>query len=297
MAARQEALGGDMTNKAQAYPDVLWHTAFGVAHRILGLPWQAEDVAQSTMERWISKGPDDVRHPEAFIARISANLALNYIRSEARLSRKHDAFGLPIPLPEYSPVPVETRIDLSYALAARLMHLPPLMRAVFVLRSAFDMPFEDISQALDNSSATCRQAHSRAHRRLAALTTNARPISGDQHVLKKLVSLIEAGDEAELAAVLAADIVLESDGGANAPAFGKAINGRDRIAKFLVVSPTIFGGELAASYRRSASGDFVLLHQGKDIRLVVLVEMIGKEIFRIFAISDPDKLAPIRSGH
>lgn len=279
-----------MTLRTNAHPDALWHAAFGVAYRILGLPWQAEDVAQSAMERWLSEARDGVRQPEAFIARISANLALNYIRSEARLIQKHEAFGLPIPVPNSAPYLTETRVDLSYALSARLMHLPPLMRAVFVLRGAFDMPFEEISQALNKSPAACRQAHSRARRRLAALAPDVEPVSAEQDVLEKLVTLIGAGDEAELASLLAEDIVLESDGGASAPAFGKAIDGRARIAKFLIVSPTIFGGQLLVSFKYSASGYYMVLHQGEEVRLIVLVDVLESEIVRLFAISDPEKL-------
>ncbi|MGH1331150.1 MAG: sigma factor-like helix-turn-helix DNA-binding protein [Paracoccaceae bacterium] len=266
--------------------DLLWHTAFGVAYRILGLPWQAEDVAQSTLERWVSEDRAVVRMPEAFVARTAANLALNLIRSEKRIALKHEAFGLPLPVIDDDSV--ETRLDLSYAISASVMQLPPFMRAVFVLRSAFDMGFDDIAMALEKSPAACRQSFSRARRKLAKIEFNGR--SADQNTLAKLVSRIEQGDEAGLIALMAHDIALESDGGTSAPAFGKIVDGRDRLAKFLVVSPAIFGDGLVPVFGQSRSGDFVLLKQKGHIRLVVLASSSKEGINRLFALSDPEKL-------
>ncbi|MGH1423994.1 MAG: sigma factor-like helix-turn-helix DNA-binding protein [Pseudooceanicola sp.] len=268
--------------------NLLWHTAFGVAYRILGLPWQAEDVAQSTIERWISASRAHVTQPEAFVARIAANLALNLIRSERRLATKHEAFGLPVPMPVSADKVVETRIDLSYALSARLLQLPPVMRAVFVLRSAFDMGFDEIAGALEKSPAACRQSFSRARRRLDATEGKGQP--ANQEMLAQLVACIEKGDEAGLIALMAQDIALESDGGASAPAFAKVVDGRDRLAKFLVVSPTIFGGGLKPFYGRSVSGDFLVLKKDGAVRLVVLASTSKKGVNRLFALSDPEKL-------
>lgn len=266
--------------------DLLWHTAFGVAYRILGLPWQAEDVAQLTLERWVSTDHKDVTLPAAFVARISANIALNLIRSEKRISEKHKAFGLPLPVMDDHRV--ETRIDLSYAMSAWVMHLPPFMRAVFVLRSAFDLKFEDIADALGKSSAACRQSFSRARRKLAETEINGR--SADQETLVELVTCIQQGDEAGLIALMSRDIALESDGGASAPAFGKIVDSRERLARFLVVSPRIFGDGLVPVFVQSHSGDFVLLRQNGHVRLMLLASSSEEGIHRLFAVSDPEKL-------
>lgn len=271
---------------------ILWHTAFGMAYRILGLPWQAEDVAQATMERWLAESRADVTQPEAFVARIAANQALNLIRSETRLAQKHEYFGLPAPVRDVGAV--ETRIDLTYALSARVMQLPPLMRAVFVLRSAFDMGFDDIAAALEKSPAACRQSFSRARRKLAETDGGGRPAK--REVLAKLVKCIEQGDEAALIALMSPDIALESDGGTGAPAFGKVVRGRERLAKFLIVSPAIFGGSLEPAFGHSASGEFLMLAQAERIRLIVSANTSNNGICRLFAISDPEKLYPPRIG-
>lgn len=124
----------------------LWHVAFAVGYRILGQPWQAEDIEQSTIERWLQSGPPDAVDPAAYVARIAANLSLNKIRDDKRLSAKHEKFGLPLPVsPDQR---ADARLDLSYGVATLLMTLPPLMRAVFILRTAFDLPFSEIGDAL-----------------------------------------------------------------------------------------------------------------------------------------------------
>lgn len=268
----------------------LWRTAFGVAYRILGQPWQAEDIAQLSMEKILGQPRAEIANHAAYIARISANLALNHIKSDNRLRAKHEAFGLPMPLAATPQLEADARLDLSYCVTVLMLRLPPMMRAVFLLRTGFDLSFAEIAAGLNGSEAACRQAHSRAARRLAQAPDEAAQIPADRAMLARLVAHIQAGDVDALAEALSQDIVLNSDGGDSAPAFGKPISGRDRIARFLIASPTLIGAVLDPQFVSSASGDYLEVTHDGDLRLVVLARHGPHGIGTLYTLSDPDKL-------
>lgn len=270
--------------------DQLWHVAFGVAYRILGMPWQAEDVAQATMEKWHLLSRDKVENPESYVGRMAANISLNTIRGDERLEKKHQKFGLPMPVSTQAQSALDARIDLSYGVSALLLRLPAQMRAVFILRNAFELSFDDIGQALHRSAGACRQAHSRARRLLEEFEHSSSEPFADQAQLERLVDLIQQGKPEVLAQYLARDIAFESDGGETAPAFGQIISGRERIAQFLTVSPVLLGAPLTVNYITSPSGTyFTLSHEG-ELKLVGLAQFSQGKVVRIFAISDTEKL-------
>lgn len=105
-----------------------------------------------------------------------------------------------------------------------------------------------------------------------------------------MVDLIQKRDVAALSALLAQDIILVSDGGTTAPAFGKPIDGRDRIARFLVGSPHLLGSDLRPDFASSPSGEFLLLREAGRLRLIVFAGMDGDRINRLFTLSDLVKL-------
>ena len=164
------------------------------------------------------------------------------------------------------------------------------MRAVFILRSAFDLSFSEIGQAIERSAVACRQAHSRAKRMLAEYDQDLNSEPADRAQLEQLIALIQNGEPDKLAKYLAQDIALESDGGTTAPAFGQTIRGRDRIAKFLCVSPALLGLNLKVEFHGSEPGIFFTLHNEGMLKLVTLASSSNNRIVRIFAVSDRDKL-------
>lgn len=270
--------------------DTLWHVAFGVAYRILGAPWQAEDVAQITLEKWLALPPGTADKPASYIARIAANTALNTLRADDALARKHQKFGLPMPVSVQPLDAAEARIDLSYGVSALLLRLPAHMRAVFILRSAFDLSFDEIAQALDRSSEACRQGYSRARKRLTEHNSTPPAPLADKVQLERLISLIQNGQPDQLAKYLAQDVAFESDGGTSGPAFGQTIEGHARIAQFLVVSPVLLGDTLTADFGQSASGTYFTLHHRGILQLVGLAQISNAQITRIFAVTDREKL-------
>lgn len=139
-----------------------------IASRLLGNASDAEDVVQETWIRWQTYDRSVVRNAAAFLATTTTRLALNAVQS-ARV--RHET-----PIGPWVPEPVDRSADPAAALeraeavelAVRLVveNLSPAERAAFVLRQAFDYPYEQIAELIDQPPANTRQLVSRARRHL-----------------------------------------------------------------------------------------------------------------------------------
>ena len=91
-----------------------------------------------------------------------SRLALDQLRS-ARVTRAaYPGPWLPEPVSTGPGGPLETaelRDTLSYATLHMMERLSPPERAVFVLREAFGLPYQQIAPVVQASPATCRQLH------------------------------------------------------------------------------------------------------------------------------------------
>lgn len=140
---------------------------FTVAYEMLGSATDAEDVVQEAWLRWAELGAGaraGVRDPRAYLVRIVTRQALNRLRALSR--RREDYVGewLPEPLLTVPDVAedVELAESVSIAMLTVLESLTPVERAVFVLREVFDVPYEEIAEAVGKSAAAVRQIVSRA---------------------------------------------------------------------------------------------------------------------------------------
>src|SRR6185312_8722862 len=59
----------------------------GIAYRLLGSMWDAEDVVADAMVRWLRTDRSQVREPAAFLTTVVSRLALEQLRS-ARVTRE-----------------------------------------------------------------------------------------------------------------------------------------------------------------------------------------------------------------
>ncbi|WP_259405782.1 sigma factor-like helix-turn-helix DNA-binding protein [Microbispora sp. H10830] len=100
------------------------------------------------------------------------------------------------------------------ALMLVLETLSPTERAVFVLREAFDVGYDEIAAAVGKSPAAVRQIAYRARRHVDARRPREAVSSGETRAaLEAFRRALEAGDLQGLLDVLAPEVVLVSDGG------------------------------------------------------------------------------------
>jgi hypothetical protein len=88
---------------------------------------------------------------------------------------------------------VELRDTLSYATLHMMERLTPPERAAFVLREAFQLPYEQIAEIVGTSQEHCRQLHHRAAEHLADGKDRFRPSATDHAALLRRVPRGRAG--------------------------------------------------------------------------------------------------------
>jgi RNA polymerase sigma-70 factor (ECF subfamily) len=120
------------------------------AYRLLGSAWDAEDVVEEAAIRWLQTDRSGIRKPIALLTTVVSRLALDQLRSAQ--GRRETYYGPWLPEPvltdnaRLGPLEtVEQRESMFLATLSLMEQLSPPERAVFVLRTAFDVPYEEIS--------------------------------------------------------------------------------------------------------------------------------------------------------
>ena len=149
--------------------EILRSRLFGIAYRILGGVFDAEDVVQDVWIRWQGTDRARVRDRVAFLVTVTTRVALSAATS-SRVRREVSVAGRLSERDFASADPaIEAEHSEEFELAVHLLieRLPPVERAFYVLREAFDYPFRDIAEALGLSESNARQLAYRARRHLA----------------------------------------------------------------------------------------------------------------------------------
>lgn len=188
---------------------------YGIAYRMLGSAPAAEDTVQDVWVRWQTTDRSVVRDARAFLARTTTRLAINVVKS-AR-SRRDTNTG------RWVREPVDTSADpgsgaergeaLRSALLVLQESLPPMERAVYVLREAFDYAYREIAGVLGIGEANARQIATRARQRIA--DGRRAPVrSCDRgRLLDAFMAASQGGDLAALEVLLASDVASRTDRG------------------------------------------------------------------------------------
>jgi RNA polymerase sigma-70 factor (ECF subfamily) len=265
---------------------------FTVAYEMLGSAADAEDVVQETWLRWAEVDQSAVREPRAYLVRIVTRQALNRLRTLSR--RREDYVGEWLPEPLLTGPDVAEDVELaesvSIAMLTVLETLRPTERAVLVLHEVFDVPYEEIAEAIGREIAAVRQIAHRAREHVAARRPRmAVSRVEQQRVVDRFLAALTGGDLQGLMDVLAPDVVVTADGGGLAPAALRPVRGRQRVAnalsRFAQLAPGVeittplLNGMVAA--RIDSGGEF-------DTAMAFIVE--DGLITRMFAMRNPDKL-------
>ncbi|BAS18032.1 ECF RNA polymerase sigma factor SigJ [Arthrobacter sp. Hiyo8] len=268
---------------------------FTVAYEMLGSAADAEDVVQEAWLRWSDLGAGarvEVRDPRAYFVRIVTRQALNRLRTLSR--RREDYVGewLPEPLLTVPDVAedVELAESVSIAMLTVLESLTPVERAVFVLREVFDVPYEEIAEAVGKSAAAVRQIVSRARSHVAARRPRMRvDRSEQQEVVERFLAAVTTGDVQGLMDVLAPDVVLIADGGGLAQAVRVPVYGAKKVTNLLRSFPeAALNPKIALLWLNGGLGIRIDDEAGGPSLISLVVE--DGRIARIFAMRNPDKL-------
>ena len=178
-----------------------------LAYQMLGDVGEAEDVAQEAFLRLSRTEPAQIDDVRAWLTVVAGRLCLDLMRS-ARARHEHaDESGALDATRSRGPDPAD-RITLDdevrTALLEVLRRLSPGERVAFVLHDVFQMPFEEIAEAVGRPVGTCRQLARRARSKFSGASPRVSDVSGVEHqlVTDRFITACANGDLASLTAVL-----------------------------------------------------------------------------------------------
>ncbi|MGV9345606.1 RNA polymerase sigma-70 factor [Streptomyces spiralis] len=266
---------------------------FGIAYRILGSATEAEDIVQEAWLRWQNADRAGIHEPTAFLTTVTARLAINHAQS-ARV-RRESYIG------PWLPEPVDTSGDphlgaeraeaLDLAVLFLLEKLNPVERAAYVLREAFDYPYQQIAEILETSEANTRQLVSRARKHLSS--QRREPVSSDAHrrLLEAFVAAAQTGDLSALEGVLTADVVSYADGGGMRGASRIPVIGRPHVSKYVAAFAPRFWPERDVRWVEANGRPAALLSAGGTPVALLSIEVSAVGIERLMWVLNPTKLA------
>ena len=271
---------------------------FTVAYEMLGSAADAEDVLQETWLRWVKVDLRQVRDQRAYLVRITTRQSLNRLRTMRRRREAYVGPWLPEPLLTAPDVAQDAELaeSVSMALMLVLETLSPTERAVFVLREAFDVSYDEIAAAVDKSPAAVRQIAHRARQHVDA--RRPREVvspSETRAALEACQRALETGDPQGLLDVLAPEVVLVSDGGGVKQAALRPMIGVEKVVRFMVgglgktegtltSGPTVVNGNPALVVRLDGEIDGVMAIRVEDARITGL-----------YYVRNPEKLTRVES--
>ena len=240
-----------MTVSSQTFDEhkrFLW----GMCYRMTGSAADADDIVQDTFVRALEKPPADMDAPlRPWLVKVAMNLS----RDQLRRRRRRDYLGpwLPSPVltdgddqpPVDHPVTEDSpgshydlieSVTLAFLLA--LEALTPAQRAVLLLRDVFDFSTTETAEALEMSEANIKVTLHRARRTMASydkkrISNFSRRVIEMRDTLQRFLSRLAAGDVEGLKNMLAADVVLVTDGGGEINALDGPVSGRDRVLRLI----------------------------------------------------------------
>jgi RNA polymerase sigma-70 factor (ECF subfamily) len=264
-----------------------------IAYRMLGSVAEAEDVVQDAYLRWHQLDRAAVENAGAFLARMVTRLCLDHLKS-ARVQREtYIGPWLPEPVVEPDIDLGEEAEDLTLALMMALERLSPLERAAFLLHDVFGMSFDEVALAVDRDPAACRQLASRARGHVQAAKPRF-PVSPEQgrDIAAAFFTASRQGDLTGLRQVLAADVVVFSDGGGKKNAAGRPVEGMERVLHFfggLARLPSFAAPRIL--YQGMIDGlPGYITREGDDTLQSMAFEIENGRIKAIYVMRNPDKM-------
>jgi RNA polymerase sigma-70 factor (TIGR02957 family) len=276
--------------------------AFGIAYRMLGSVAEAEDVVQEALlrvHRALAQG--EIASPRAYVGTVATRLAIDRLRSAQARRETYVGEWLPEPLvdtaaddPQQS---AEMADSLSLAFLVLLESLSPEQRAVLLLHDVFDYGYDEVATIVDKSEDNVRQLAVRARRHVAERRPRYDASRAERDELAtRFFAAARDGDVDGLERMLAADVVLQGDGGGKAPAIARALHGAARVARtigaWFRAGERIPGGTLRQVDVNGQPGAVISDGAGNVISVMAL-DIADGQIQAVRSIVNPDKLGHI----
>ncbi|WIM99235.1 RNA polymerase sigma-70 factor [Actinoplanes oblitus] len=269
---------------------------FTVAYEMLGSAADAEDVLQETWLRWVQVDLDQVQDQRAYLVRTTTRQALNRLRALSRRRESYVGPWLPEPMLTSPDIAEDVALadSVSMALMLVLETLTPTERAVFVLREAFDLSYDEIAAAVDKNPAAVRQIAHRARQHVEARRPRATVTAAETRAaLASFQRALATGDLQTFLDVLAPDIVLVSDGGGIKQAAVRPIVGADKVARFMLGGLRKTTETITLEPAVVNANPALLVRVDGEIDGIMAVRVEAGRILGLYYVRNPEKLTRI----
>lgn len=266
---------------------------FGIAYRILGTIGDAEDVVQDAYIRWTERAGDEVRDAAAWMITVTARLAIDRSRANARRRETYIGPWLPEPLVEDDPADdVRVADDLTVGFLRLLERLKPDERTALLLHDAFDYSHAEVATMLGKNEQSVRQMTLRARHRVQEerprFAVDRRAATA---VAERFITALRDADIEGLRAVLAEDVIQVADGGGNVHAALQPIVGRANVIRLFEGVRKKFWSEFefrAATV--NAQPGILLLGPDGSVFGAIALDFEREQICALYTVLNPDKL-------
>ena len=273
-----------MTISAQTFDEdkrLLW----GMCYRMTGSTADADDIVQDTFVKALERPPKDMEAPlRPWLVRVAMNLSRDQLRRRRR--REYVGPWLPAPVltdgdqPAQSDHPIATedspsaRYDLvesvTLAFLLALEALTPAQRAVLLLRDVFDYSTTETAVALEMSEANVKVTLHRSRRIMASydkkrISSFSKRVVEMRDTLERFLSRLASGDVEGLKQMLAADVVLVTDGGGEINALAEPVYGREKVLR-LVTKLYEANRDVTTTSLTSVNGEPAILVERSQMR-------------------------------
>ncbi|MFI6515530.1 RNA polymerase sigma-70 factor [Spirillospora sp. NPDC050679] len=267
---------------------------FTVAYEMLGSAADAEDVLQETWLRWVDVDLAAVQEKRAYLVRIVTRQALDRLRVLGRRKESYVGPWLPEPLLTSPDVAEDLELAESVSMAMLLVleTLAPVERAVFVLREVFDLPYDEIAEAVGKTPSAVRQLAYRARAHVAERRPRGVASPAETRAaLQAFQRAVETGELQSLLDILAPDVVALSDGGGVRRALLRPVVGADKVARLLSAGWWRRGAERSVELVQVNGGPGLLVRVNGEIDGVVAVRVENGRVTGAYHVRNPEKLS------
>ena len=273
-----------MTISAQTFDEhkrVLW----GMCYRMTGSAADADDIVQDTFVKALERPPIDTEAPlRPWLVKVAMNLSRDQLRRRRR--REYVGPWLPSPVltegddqPQLDhPISTEdspcVRYDLmesvTLAFLLALEALTPAQRAVLLLRDVFDYSTTETAEALAMSEANIKVTLHRARRTMGSYDKNrgsdfSKRVVAMRDTLQRFLSRLTSGDVQGLQEMLAADVVLVTDGGGEINALAEPVYGSEKVLR-LIAKLYEANRDVTSTSLRNVNGEPAILVERSQMR-------------------------------
>ncbi len=272
-----------MTISAQTFDEhkrVLW----AMCYRMTGSAADADDIVQDTFVKALERPPKNMDAPlRPWLVKVAMNLS----RDQLRRRRRREYVGPWLPAPVLTEADAQSQVDpiatedspgvrydliesVTLAFLLALEALTPAQRAVLLLRDVFDYSTTETAAALDMSEANIKVTLHRARRTMGSYDKNrvsnfSIRVGEMRDILQRFLARLASGDMQGLKEMLAADVVLVTDGGGEINALAEPVYGWEKVLR-LVAKLYEANREVTSTSLRNVNGEPAILVERGQMR-------------------------------